>query len=318
MYEKSFFVLLTNQCNLSCRHCYNMLDPIKAHSALHGKNQLTVEQLSHLFSELVNQGYEKVLFSGGEALLRSDTPEIIKEARTKGLRTALFTNGHTLTEGIIKHLGDAGLNEIRISLNEMVWCRNREQYEKIFSAQTRWLHELQTIGISVGFIFIISKYNIDYVSETYDRLLALGSSMKIQPLYLPKHFDEFTEIAAPSIPAAKWEELMVSFDKKHNNAVFKDQSTPDSVYGATEEIIRYIQLLQHTYRTGKQPNFCPTGPLLVVDAEGWFHPCLFRHDIVCGHISKDESIITIDERLKQYAYLSEATCYQEECLSAFR
>ena len=130
MYEKSCFVLLTNRCNMQCPHCYNMLDSMKS-NITREEDKLSFKQLSFLFSELIKNGFTKVLFSGGEALLRTDIFEIIKEATYKGLNTALFSNGHMLSDETIKELGKAGLKEIRISFNEMVWAKDRKQYEEL-------------------------------------------------------------------------------------------------------------------------------------------------------------------------------------------
>lgn len=315
MFEKACFVLLTNQCNLKCPHCYNELDPIKS-SIIEDQTNLSLPKLSVLFSKLVENGFTKVLFSGGEALLRTDIFEIIKEAKSKGLNTALFTNGHTLSENVAIRLGEVGLKEIRISFNELVWIKNKEQYEKIFEKQTKHLVKLQEMGISVGYVYIVSGYNINYTYETFLRLQELGASMKIQPLYLPKSFEKFNEASASTIPIEKWSELKQLFSNVSRNNIIEKESV--SVYGNNEEICNYIDFLIHTYSSGESPNFCPTGPILVVDSKGVFHPCLFRADIECGNISNKQDVCNINTKLNQYNDLSKAQCYSEECLSAFR
>ena len=316
MYEKSCFVLLTNQCNLRCTHCYNVLDPNKS-SITEEENSLSIQKLSDLFTELIKNGFTKVLFSGGEALLRKDIFTILKEAKKKGLNTALFTNGHMLSEDVVDKLGEAGLKEIRISFNELVWIKNRKQYEKIFSNQTKYLSMLKNADISVGYVYIVSGYNIDYTYETYLNLQKLGASMKIQPLYIPKNFEKYDEVSASAIPLEKWEKLKLLFSNDNlNNTEIEEY--PSSVYGANEEIINYIDFLIDVYCKKNIPNSCPTGPILVVDSSGAFHPCLFRYDVICGNISNKEDIINVNDILKNYKNLEKAECYREECLSAFR
>lgn len=316
MYEKSCFVLLTNRCNMQCPHCYNMLDPIKSNITKE-EDKLSFKQLSFLFSELIKNGFTKVLFSGGEALLRTDIFEIIKEANYKGLNTALFSNGHMLSEETIKELGRSGLKEIRISFNEMVWAKGRKQYEYIFNKQIKSLPLLKNAGISVGYVYIISGYNIDYTYEAYEKIRKLGATMKIQPLYIPKDFNNYEVVSAYNIPLSKWKKLKENFSQSHSSDITENKKI-SSVYGAKEEIIRYIDFLIETYNTKEKPSFCPTGPILVIDSDGVFHPCLFRYDIDCGNISKKEDVININEILNRYKNLSNATCYHEECLSAFR
>ena len=250
-------------------------------------------------------------------MLRKDIFKILNEAKKKGLNTALFTNGHMLSVEIVNKLGKAGLKEIRISFNELVGIKNRKQYEKIFSNQTKYLSMFENSGISVGYVYIVSGYNIDYTYETYLNLKKLGASMKIQPLYIPKNFENYNEVSASEIPLKKWKELKSLFSNDNlNNAGINEYSA--SVYGATEEIINYIDFLIDVYCKDKIPNACPTGPILVIDSSGVFHPCLFRYDITCGNISNKEDIINVNTILKNYNYLGEAKCYREECLSAFR
>lgn len=311
MFEKSCFILLTSQCNLKCPHCYNMLDPTKLNME---EDSLNLQNLSFLFTQLIKNGYTKILFSGGEALLRNDIFEIIKDAKNKGLRTALFTNGHTLSKDIANKLGDVGLDEIRISFNELVWIKDRKQYERIFKNQTRYLSTLLFAGVSVGYVYIVSGYNVNYTYETYERLNELGASMKIQPLYIPNNFENFNEVSASKISLKKWEHLKNLFINKH----LEEKENSSSVYGKSKEIVSYINFIMKIYESGLNPSFCPTGPLLVVDSNGDFHPCLFRYDIVCGNISDKESVINIENTLNKYKNLSKARCYREECLSAFR
>lgn len=313
MNEKVFFMLLTNQCNMLCPHCYNMLDPAKNQN--HSEDMFVVKRIPMILDKLVNKGFSKVMFSGGEALLHPNIMDIISEAKKKNLITALFTNGKLLNQDIIKRLEKAGLDEIRISFNELVWTKNNLQYDAIYQNQTRYINELKNAKIGIGFIYVISKNNVDYVIETYKRLLSIGVTMKIQPLYLPEGSKHYNAVSAATIPAHKWIELSEQFKSLDLN---REKESDNMVYGKRDEITKYLELLKSVFIQNEKPDYCPTGPILVIDAEGNFHPCLFRHDIICGSAYNDADIEMVVERLNDYLYFKDGVCYREECLSAYR
>ncbi len=316
MIEKPFFVILTNRCNLACPHCYNELDPLKMVKTK-SEDPLTRDRLQFLFQELASQGYEKGFFSGGEALLRPDAPDVLGDAKRFGLKTALFTNGHVFTDELIERLAASGLDEVRISLNELAWIRSREQYERVFARQVKWVPALRRVGIGVGIIYIISKLNVGYMDETHERVRALGAGMKLQPLYLPHDLKGFNTAAAARIEAGEWDSLLHELETAVGKTDFKAEAEYE-VYGNPWKLLRYLRFVRDVYVMGARPDFCPTGPILVVDSEGYFHPCLFRFDLVCGHISDDVAVRSVRETVDGNSNLRTAPCFREECLSAYR
>ena len=316
MVEKAFFLLLTHKCNMRCPHCYNELDPTK--NVHQEDSMLSVNQLRILFDRLKIQGFTKVMFSGGEALLHPDLIEIICEAKKRNMRTALFTNGKALNEMAIQKLEKSGLDELRISLNELVWINSRRQYQDIITSRIKFIHLLKKTKIKVGFIYIISKRNIEYVIKTYEQLIQLGATMKIQPLFLPENDIYYEDTSAACIPFDVWRNLKEEFELLEKRMSILEETKEIEVYGRIDEIVSYLDLLIRTYVEKQPPDYCPTGPLLVVDSEGDFHPCLFRHDIKMGSINNVDDIDSINACLEKYVYFQCGSCYREECLSAYR
>ncbi|MCP5233478.1 radical SAM protein [Cognatazoarcus halotolerans] len=316
MIEKPFFVILTNRCNLACPHCYNELDPLKIVKSKE-QDAMSRERLQFLFGQLKEQGYEKGFFSGGEALLRSDAPEVVGDAHALGLKTALFTNGHLFTPQIIARLARAGLDEVRISLNELAWIRNRDQYEHVFARQTEWVSALREAGIGVGIIFIISQRSMLYMAESHERVRQLGAGMKIQPLYLPHDVKGYQSAAAGRMAEGDWNGLLTELESLVARTDFTAESDFE-VYSNPWKLLRYLRFVRDVYVMGARPDFCPTGPLLIVDSDGYFHPCLFRFDLVCGHIASDADVRAVRSRVDGHEELRRAPCFREECLSAYR
>lgn len=316
-FERPFFVLLTNRCNLACKHCYNELDSLKAIKEKE-HDPLSLDRLSILFEQLSKQDYRKGYLSGGEALLRPDINEIIKEATKNNLKTAIFTNGHLFTKESISALAKAGLCEVRISLNELVWVKSKFQFEKILNRQLMWIPELQKNGIDVGVIYILSNANSTYYSQALTTVRALGAGMKVQPLYLPHLTRDFNRVTVSNIKEAEWKEL-IEFTRNYSLKADMEIEEKYQVYGNPWKIMRYLNFISEVSLNGLRPDFCPTGPILVLDSDGYFHPCLFRYDLVCGNINDDQLLSRIRDVVENdYPELSKAVCFKQECLSAFR
>ncbi len=316
MFEKAFFLLLTHKCNMRCPHCYNELDPSKN---IHSENKmLSVNKVITLFDSLEKQGFKKVMLSGGEALLHPNLMKILNEANKRNMKTALFTNGKSLNQVTIQKLYKVGLDELRISFNELVWIDSVEQYQTILSERIKLIQILKNTDIKVGCIYIISKKNIQFVAETYKKLSEMDITMKIQPLFLPKYDSNFEKVSASCIHQKDWIKLRKEFDILESCSLNLNEEKAKEVYGSIDEINKYIDLMVKTYIKGEIPNYCPTGPILVVDPSGDFHPCLFRHDIKIGSINNSDDIDSINYSLDYYKYFQNGECYREECLSAYR
>lgn len=92
----------TNACNLYCAHCYRG-------SGEEAAGELTTAEGMTLIEDIARAGFQIMIFSGGEPLLRPDIFDLIHHAREVGLRPVLGTNGTLLTLETARALKDAGL-----------------------------------------------------------------------------------------------------------------------------------------------------------------------------------------------------------------
>lgn len=76
---------LTNHCNSECIHC-------SRHEWPHLVEMQTHRILS-LLDEFADLDIKSVTFSGGEPTLRTDLPQILEHAASRGLRTGILSNG---------------------------------------------------------------------------------------------------------------------------------------------------------------------------------------------------------------------------------
>jgi radical SAM protein with 4Fe4S-binding SPASM domain len=79
---------LTRRCQLECSHCYSESGP-----HLSSANELPVERWIQLVDEFVDNGGERILFTGGEALVYQGCTDIMRRAKERGLEVTLFSNG---------------------------------------------------------------------------------------------------------------------------------------------------------------------------------------------------------------------------------
>lgn len=102
----------TQACNISCLHCYR-----DAGDRL--RDELTTDEGKKLLDEAAACGFRIFVFSGGEPLLREDLTELIRYAKSIGLRPVLGTNGILLTPAKVAELKAAGLAAAGISVDSV-------------------------------------------------------------------------------------------------------------------------------------------------------------------------------------------------------
>ena len=79
---------LTRACQLECAHCYADSSP-----HVDRTGELPTERWLEFVADFAAQGGERVLFTGGEALLHEGCLEIMGAAHEAGLHVTLFSNG---------------------------------------------------------------------------------------------------------------------------------------------------------------------------------------------------------------------------------
>ena len=123
---------LTKACNLECIHCYADSSPHVDRS-----NELDTGAWLRIVEEFAKNGGERILLTGGEALVHRGCKEIMMAAKQSGLHVTLFTNGVLVPRhiDIIRETAD----QVQVSLdgpdartNDAV--RGKDTFEKILRA----------------------------------------------------------------------------------------------------------------------------------------------------------------------------------------
>ena len=102
----------TNLCNLNCKHCYQY-----AGKEISDANELELDEKLNLINELADVNVVSIAFSGGEPLIHKDFFTVLREAKRKGMFTAVATNGTLINEDMAKRLKEYGADYVEISLD---------------------------------------------------------------------------------------------------------------------------------------------------------------------------------------------------------
>lgn len=101
---------VTDRCVLKCRHC-------RAAATIGGVDPLDTTACKNILKGLAEYNKCVVIFTGGEPMMRDDLAELIRYARSIGLRPVMATCGYHLTPETLTQLKDAGLLSISFSLD---------------------------------------------------------------------------------------------------------------------------------------------------------------------------------------------------------
>jgi pyrroloquinoline quinone biosynthesis protein E len=166
---------LTYRCPLRCPYCSN---PV----ALDGDGgELSTEAWMRVFTEAEELGVMQVHLTGGEPLARSDLERLVQKAHELGLYTNLITSGVPLRRERLSALGEAGLRNVQLSVQDA----EAERADRIAGYASfaqkldvaRWVKEL---GLPLTVNVVLHRDNLDHVGA----LIALAERLSADRLEL--------------------------------------------------------------------------------------------------------------------------------------
>lgn len=91
---KVAYYAITDGCNLRCPYCY-----ASSEKALPG--ELNTAESIALVDQIADMGATTIVFTGGEPMMRRDLFDVVRHARSRGLRRNIITNGTLLRNATI-------------------------------------------------------------------------------------------------------------------------------------------------------------------------------------------------------------------------
>ena len=160
---------ITYRCNNDCAHCYNARE--------RDFPELTTAAWKGILDKLWNLGIPHVVFTGGEATLRNDLPELIAHAEANGQITGLNTNARRLVdENYVDQLVDAGLDHVQVTV-ESCDADIHDLMMRAKGAHKQTIKGLQNVLNSPLYVMTnttMLNTNIDTIPDTLDFLADLG------------------------------------------------------------------------------------------------------------------------------------------------
>ncbi len=162
-------IALTYGCNNACSHCYNAVTHIEMAS-------LAVEDWEKVFTILKQKGVPHIIFTGGEATLHPDLPELVAFVNQQGQIAGMNSNGRRFSQNsFVATMRQAGLNHLQITLASHI-ARIHDEINGVsaFSQTVKGIENALAGGIHTITNTTIMQKNKDHVEEIIDFLYALG------------------------------------------------------------------------------------------------------------------------------------------------
>lgn len=160
---------LTYRCNENCSHCYN--------ARPRSYPELDTRSWEKIIGQLWDVGIPHICFTGGEATLREDLPDLISCAEAQGQITGLLSNGRRLSDyDYAKRLRSAGLDHVQITIESA----RSEVHDRMVRANGAWqdtvagIRNALDLGLYVMTNTTLLQANADHIDETIAFLADLG------------------------------------------------------------------------------------------------------------------------------------------------
>ncbi len=160
---------LTYRCNDNCPHCYV--------ARASDYPEMETAAWKAVLDRVWEIGIPHVCFTGGEATLRPDLPELVAYAQAKGLVTGLLTNGRRLSDtGYAGVLVAAGLDHVQITLES----HDEGVHDLMVAAPGAWAETVEGVRNSVAAGLYtttnttLTRQNVPAIRDTVALIASLG------------------------------------------------------------------------------------------------------------------------------------------------
>ena len=144
---------ITNDCNLSCEHCYSSSGKREKHELIRPALVLSTVK------SLKDADVKTVILSGGEPLMSPYLFDIAKILKEEGLSVSLSTNGTIINEYNVKSIKEL-FNYVGISIDGSEKTHDGfRKKEGAYKASIKSLRLLKDNGINAGLRTSLTSYN---------------------------------------------------------------------------------------------------------------------------------------------------------------
>lgn len=180
----SFYLYLTDGCNLRCRHCW--IAPTFVDGKPSPGDYLSLDLLKQAVAEAKPLGLRSAKLTGGEPTLHPQFVEIADFLTAEGLSLTMETNGTLIDAALARHLKEqTSLWHVSVSIDGP----NAEIHDPFrgvpgsFDAATRGFRALVDAGFKPQLIMSLHRGNVQYLEDVVQMAVELGAgSVKFNPV----------------------------------------------------------------------------------------------------------------------------------------
>lgn len=258
----------TNACNLACAHCYR-------DSGEAAERELSTEEGLRLIDEIARAGFQIMIFSGGEPLLRPDILELIRHARDCGLRPVLGSNGTLLSLEMARALKDAGLMAAGISLDSLDAVKHdRLRGQKgAWQAAVNGMQHCRAVGLPFQIHTTVMDWNEAEITQITDFAVEIGARAHHIFFLVPTGRGE--DIEDQALERHAYENVLTRIMSKAKNVPIEVKPT------CAPQFIRVADQVGHRQRFAKG---CLAGTsYCIISPRGDVQPCAYL-DLPLGNV----------------------------------
>jgi len=174
----------TSSCLCNCQHCMHQ-------GTTYGED-LSLNEILTLFSQLVRLGTFRIDIAGGEPLLRSDIVEIVKKAVEMRFRVSFFTSGNAFSQEQIRKLSTIPNVDFHVSIHGIGEIHDRiTQRQGSFQEAVEATRILIESGAEVTIDSVVLQQNVRHLSALADLVSEMGVAWRKSPLIMKSASQEY-------------------------------------------------------------------------------------------------------------------------------
>ena len=151
---------LTLACCFSCRYCGSKAGRARG-------SELTTAECLDVAAQLSQLGCRRVSLIGGEIFLRPDWAEIVQALTSRGVKTAIITNGFLFTPALLRRLRELSVESVAVSLDAPREVHDAYRQEGSYDRALAALDALAAGGIPASVITTLHSENVPLLPELY-------------------------------------------------------------------------------------------------------------------------------------------------------
>jgi heme b synthase len=300
---------ITRSCNLACKHCR-----AEAHLEPY-PGELTTEEAKALIDTFPDVGNPIIIFTGGEPLMRKDWPELVRHAKSLGLRCVMAPNGTLITPETARLMKEVGIERCSISIDAPD-AANHDEFRGVPGAYEKSMQGIQYLkdaGIEFQLNTTVTRNNLSMFKDIFHLTQDLGAAAWHIFLLVPT--GRASELGAQVITAEEYEDVL--------NWFYDFQKTTDMQLKATCAPHYHRILRQRAKEDGIPVTFDNFGLDAVsrgclggvgfcfISHTGQVQPCGYL-DLDCGQ-TKDTPFPEIWRKSVPFNEFRNPDCYKGKC-----